>query len=131
MDPEHDVRKKFMLAAVCEKIHMMKLAVCVFVFANLWLRFGCKSYPDIGRNFYLISVTDHGEIDKYIHYNELTAKESVLKSPSDRYIYTCNLKTRLRMRFSYVRVIRFGAVKDIRLYAPILCSLDSGLAWAF
>lgn len=63
----------------------MKLVLYLLVFANLWLHFNCTNmYLDMNRNFYLISMTEHGETEKYVHYNELTAKESILKAPSDR-----------------------------------------------
>lgn len=69
----------------------MKIGLCVFVvvvvvLANFLLPFDCRSQPapDTNRNFYLTSVTNQGEVDKYVQYNEITAKESLIKSPNDR-----------------------------------------------
>lgn len=70
----------------------MKIGLCVFVvavviFASFFVQFDCRNYEpaaDASRNFYLITVTGQGEVDKYVRYHEITAKESLIKSPSDR-----------------------------------------------
>lgn len=51
--------------------------------ACLWCC-ACGAVKKFENNFYLISVSRHGETDKFIHYNRITAKESMVKSPNDK-----------------------------------------------
>lgn len=60
----------------------MKTYFCAFILANLIIGDRCKN-ADSFKNYYLIAMTKRGEIDKYIRYNGVTAKESTVRFPSD------------------------------------------------
>ncbi|XP_065212095.1 uncharacterized protein LOC135839811 [Planococcus citri] len=61
----------------------MKVTLYFFIFIISWVSYRCKNYTEF-ENFFAISVTHQGEVEKFIRYKNITAKESLVKTPGER-----------------------------------------------